>query len=104
MLLYICLIYNANIHFISVRTKLIWKYYNFIILFNLNKGRILDVLVDKGLICLFSGVLIGDLIVSCETSRKRKARKMIVLYLASFFVFKLPFGVCGRLLVLLMCF
>ena len=45
-----------------------------------------------------------DLIVSCETSRKRKARKMIVWYLASFFVFKLPCGFCGRFLVFLMCF
>ena len=50
------------------------------------------------------GVLIECLIVSCETSRKRKARKMIVWYLASFFVFKLPCGFCGRLLVFLMCF
>lgn len=62
------------------------KYYNFIILFNLNKQRFLNVLVNKGVICLFSGVLIECLIVSCETSRKRKARKMNVWYLASFFV------------------
>lgn len=48
--------------------------------------------------------LIEGLIVSCETSRKRKARKMNVWYLASFFVFKLPCGFCGRLLVFLMCF
>lgn len=76
----------------------------FIILFNLNKQRFLNVLVNKGVICLFSGVLIEGLIVSCETSRKRKARKMIVWYLASFFVFKLPCDFCGRLLVFLMCF
>ena len=44
MLLHICLIYNANIHFISETTKLIWKYYNFIILFNLNNGRFQDIL------------------------------------------------------------
>ena len=70
----------------------------------LNKQRFLDVLVNKGVICLFSGVLIECLIVSCETSRKRKARKMNVWYLASFFVFKLPCGFCGRFLVFLMCF
>ena len=53
MLLYICLIYNANIHFISVTTKLIWKYYNFIILFNLNKGLFQDELVNIAFICFF---------------------------------------------------